>query len=230
VSSRRRQQPVSASRAVIDWQSIAAPSVGHTPCCLAYLLLYLFAFAAPASLDQAVRRIAAPPRAWRMRAYRVLKYLHVPARLRQEPSQDRKIKILALQLFHRVEATCSVRQQALAQLERNHLASTLSPHVTFDCDPIGTPDLARRPLQSTGGTSCPDPPAGFCKYHHQSRFDIVASRLQIFTCSLHGSQAGFSPTQMTYNINRSTSRTVETSCQNGPPPADDFLGRTRSVG
>jgi hypothetical protein len=36
----------------------------------------------------------------------------------------------------------SVHQQALAQ------PLTLSPHVTFNCDPIGKPALARRPLQS----------------------------------------------------------------------------------
>jgi len=45
-----------------------------------------------------------------------------------------------------------VHQQALAQ------PLTLSPHVTFDCDPIGKPALARRPLQSV--PYCLDPLLG----------------------------------------------------------------------
>lgn len=40
-----------------------------------------------------------------------------------------------------------IRAKALAQPLRN-----LSPHATFDCDPIGTTDLARLPSQSTGGS------------------------------------------------------------------------------
>jgi hypothetical protein len=87
-----------------------------------------------------------------MRAYRVLKYLHVPARLKQEPSRRKKKVFLALH-FHSEATTCSVLRasaEALAQPPR-----ILSPHVTFDCDPIGKPDLARRPLQSTGGSSLP---------------------------------------------------------------------------
>ena len=42
--------------------------------------------------------------------------------------------------------------------QQRHLAQpphTLTPHVTFDCDSIGTPDLARPPLQYTGGSSLP---------------------------------------------------------------------------
>jgi hypothetical protein len=83
------------------------------------MVAYISAFAVPAPLDQAVRRITTPPRMRRMRTYRVLMYLHVPARLWQEPSKREKKLILALQ-FHR-EATCSVHQQQ--RHLRNHLAS-----------------------------------------------------------------------------------------------------------
>ena len=69
----------------------------------------------------------------------------------------------------------------------------LSPHVTFDCDPIGT----RRILPGRGpcrGTSRPDPPAGIIIL---TRLDIVASRLHRFTCRLHGVASKLSK-QMTY--------------------------------
>ena len=75
-------------------------------------------------------------------------YLHVPARLKQEPSKGKKNSPPSRSndpSWVSLEATCEVLFRAsagaLAQPPRN-----LSPHVTFDCDPIGTPDLARSAL------------------------------------------------------------------------------------
>jgi len=175
------------------------------------MVAYISAFAVPAPLDQAVRRITTPPRMRRMRAYRVHMYLHVPARLWQEPSKRKKINPRAPipsrgDMFR--AGTC---------------ATTSHP-------PVPACDIRLLPYWHAG--SCQ---ADLAIYERQ--FTIVnpvfISCLVDFRQShvaYTGLQAGFFPTQMTYNINRSTSRTVETSCQNGPPPADDFLGRARSVG
>lgn len=173
--------------------SIAAPSVRHAG-------LYLSTFAAPAPLDQAVRRIATPPRTRRMRAYRVPKHLHVPARLRQEPSRRKKNQ--------------SSRSNSIAR--RQHVpcggASAEAPCATTS-HPVPACDIRLRPYWHAG--SCQAAlaiyrrlfAAGLCRHHHHSRLYIVASRLERSACRLHGSQAGFPKNQMRYNnIIRSTSK------------------------
>lgn len=99
--------------------------------------------------------------------------------------------------------------EALAQPPRN-----LSPHVTFDCDPIGTPDLASSALAIYRG--------GHLQASSSSLlFDFIYPHVAYTALP--------NKWHTTTSLDRRAERTVERRAQNGPPPATTLWGRERAL-
>jgi hypothetical protein len=157
-------------------------------------------------------------------------FLHVPARLEQEPSKEKKKTILARSNNPSwVRRTCEVFRASVGT------CATTS-------HPVPACDIRLRPYWHDGscqtalaiyrrlsrGTSRPCPLPASADTIISPVLISLASQLHIFTCSLHGSQAGCAK-EMTYSISQSTSRTVERRTKR-PSTGDTFLGRARAWG